>query len=395
MTACLKLHDGPQKMMQKRTKRLLEYNRYKALKDRGEKPDKKTVEHGEQFMAVNETLKEELPKLFALTKKLVEACLINFVQLQLQWHAIWRRKLSHAIDESKDSTTLANIIDAFVGDFRFFEGQLLSLGICNGSVLADAINPVGYLSPTTPLTGDGTASPRQTTSLDLTKSRTLSINNDVSPMLPQPDFGTRGNANFFGVDNGLQLGSGTYSNVNSTESNRRMRASSAVSSQSPHTPEIPGAYRSYSNSNTPISNPVRPTTAITRTTTDPIPSMPRQSLDTSNVYRPGDDATIVGRRSSGSTNTPSQITQQQASSPSGRFSGFFSSAMPMSDSPPTESPVDNCDVQKEFHIIFLAASIYPFNIDRARREAGYPYLTYVAGEVGSSFILHFLFRSLI
>lgn len=371
-------------MMQKRAKRLFEYNRYKALKDRGEKPDKKTVEHGEQFMAINETLKEELPKLFALTKKLVEACLINFIQLQLQWHAIWRRKLSQAIDESKDSTTLANIIEAFGGDFRFFEGQLLCLGICNGSVLADAINPVGYLSPTTTLTGDGTASPRQTTSLDLAKSRTLSVNNDVSPMLPQPDFGTRGNANFFGVDNGLQLGSGSYSTVNSTESNRRMRASSAVSSQSPHTPDIPGAYRSYSNNNTPVSSPARPTTAITRTTTDPIPSLSRQSLDTPNVYRPGDGATIVGRRSSGSTNPIVQTTQQQASSPSSRFSGFFSSAMPMSDSPPAESPVDNCDVQKEFHIIFLAASIYPFNIDRARREAGYPYLTYVAGEVGSS-----------
>lgn len=370
-------------MMQKRAKRLLEYNRYKALKDRGEKPDKKTVEHGEQFMAINDTLKEELPKLFALTKKLVEACLINFVQLQLQWHAIWRRKLSQAIDESKDATTLANIIEAFGGDFRFFEGQLLSLGICNGSVLADAINPVGYLSHTTTLTGDGTASPRQTTSLDLTKSRTLSVNNDVSPMLPQPDFGIRGNVNFFGVDNGLQLGSGSYSTVNSTESNRRMRASSAVSCQSSHTPEIPGAYRSYSNSNTPVSNQVRPTPAITRTTTDPIPSLSRQSLEPSNVYRPGDDATTVGRRSSGSTNALTQSTEQ-APSPSGRFSGYFSSAMPMSDSPPAESPVDNCDVQKEFHIIFLAASIYPFNIDRARREAGYPYLTYVSGEVGSS-----------
>lgn len=373
-------------MMQKRAKRLLEYNRYKVLKDRGEKPDKKTVEHGEQFMAINETLKEELPKLFALTKKLVEACLINFVQLQLQWHAIWRRKLSQAIDESKDYSSLASIIEAFVGDFPFFEGQLLSLGICNGSVLADGINRMGYLSPTTTLTGDGTASPRQTTSLDLTKSRTLSVNNDVSPMLPQPDFGTRGNANFFGVDNGLQLGSGSYSTVNPTESNRRMRASSSVSGQSPHTPDISGAYRSYSNTNTPVSNSVRPTTAITRTTTDPIPSLSRQSLDTSNVYRPGGDTTIVGRRSSGSTNPLTQIIQQ-ASSPSGRFSGFFSSAMPMSDSPPAESPVDNCDVQKEFRVIFLAASIYPFNIDRARREAGYPYLTYVAGEVGSSQIL--------
>ncbi len=398
MTTLLKLQEGPQKMMQKRNKRILEYTRYKALKDRGEKPDKKTAEQGEQFMAINETLKDELPKLFFLTKKLVEACLNSFVHLQLQWHAIWRRKLSQAIDGGKVPNTISEIVESFSGDFAFFERPLLRLGICNGSVLAEAIKPVNYssstptlagdgtinyLSPANTLIGDGTSSPRQASPLDLTKRRTLSINNDVSPMLPQPDFGTRGNASFFGVDNGLQLGSGSYSTSNTTESHRRMRASSAVSSQGPRTPELPGSYRSYSNSNTPNSNPVRPTTAITRTTTEPIPSLARQSLEKSAVFRPGEDTAFVGRPSSGSTYPEaSHHAQQRAPSPSDRFSGFFSSAMPMSDSPPAESPLDSPDVQKEFHIIFFAASIYPFNIDRARREAGYPYLTYVAGEVG-------------
>ena len=32
-------------------------------------------------------------------------------------------------------------------------------------------------------------------------------------------------------------------------------------------------------------------------------------------------------------------------------------------------------------MIFLAASVYEFNIDHARREAGFPYLTYSAGEI--------------
>jgi hypothetical protein len=36
---------------------------------------------------------------------------------------------------------------------------------------------------------------------------------------------------------------------------------------------------------------------------------------------------------------------------------------------------------KDLHVLFLVASIYEFNIDRARREGGYPYLTYVAGEI--------------
>lgn len=385
MTTLLKLHEGPQKLMQKRSKRIPDYTRFKAIKDRGEKPDKKTVEQGEQFMAINDTLKEELPKLFSLTKKLVEACLNNFVQLQVQWHIVWRKKLSQAIDDCKVPSQVSEIVESFSGDFAFSEAQVLALGLCNGSMLAEAINMVNFLSPTATLNGDGTASPRQASSLDLTKRRTLSISSDASPMLPQPDFGARGNATFFGVENGLQLASGSYSTSNTViEPNRRMRASSGVSTQGARTPEMPGTYRSYSNSNTPILVTARPTTAIARTTTEPSPpSVPRQSLDTSNLTRSGADSTFVARPASGSTYPPSvQNPQERASSPSGRFSGFFSSAMPMSDSPPTQSPTDPpVAARKEFHIIFLAASVYEFNIDRARREAGYPYLTYVAGEV--------------
>lgn len=32
-------------------------------------------------------------------------------------------------------------------------------------------------------------------------------------------------------------------------------------------------------------------------------------------------------------------------------------------------------------VLFVVASLYEFNIDRARQEGGYPYLTYVVGEV--------------
>lgn len=389
MTTLLKLHDGPQKLMQKRNKKMVDYARYKAVKDRGEKPDKKLTDQGEQFMAINDTLKDELPKLFGLTGKLVETCLNNFVQLQLQWHAIWRRKLNQAIDDCKVPNNVADIVTSFAGDFAFFEAQVLSLGICNGSMLADAVNLVNFLSPATTLNGDGAASPRQTSSLDLTKRRTLSISSDRSPMLPHPDFGTRN----FGADNGLQLAAALPSS-NQIEPNRRMRASSAVSSQGPRTPEMPGTHRLYLSNDTPASNPVRPTTAISRTITEPSPSGIRQSVESSHVNRLSEGPTLINRPTSGSTypqithsRPPSDSTYphavhdpQRASSPSTRYSGFFSSAMPMSDSPPTESPTDAFG-RNQFNVIFLAASVYEFNIDRARREAGYPYLTYVSGEV--------------
>ena len=380
--------------MQKRSKRLLDYARFKTIKDRGEKPEKKLTEQGEQFIAINETLKEELPKLFALTGKLVEACLNNFVQLQLQWNVIWRRKLSQAIDDCKVPGEISDIVDSFAGDFAFFEAQVLSLEICNGSMLADAFNQVSKLPPSTNGGVDGAASPGgASSSLDVTKRRTLSFTSDRSPMLPQPDFGTRN----FSVENGLQLATGGLVALNQDMSSRRARASSTVSSQGPRTPEVTSAYRSYFNGSS-VANSVRPITSISRTTTEPSPSLPRSSLDVPGGDRLSGEGPLMNRPRSGSTYPPpssarpngrsvestssqtSQDIHQRSSSPSSRFSGLFSSAMPMSDSPPEPIPTAPPG-SSEYKVLFLAASVYEFNIDRARKEAGYPYLTYVAGEV--------------
>lgn len=371
MTTLLKLHDGPQKLMLKRNKRVMDYARYKAIKDRGDKLDKKTSEQGEQYIAVNDTLKEELPKLFALTGKLVEACLNNFIQLQLQWQAVWRRKLSQAIDDHKVPTNVKEIVTAFTGDFQFVEAQVLSLGICNGSMLADAANLVGFLSPSTTLNGDdfaASSSSRQPSIQETSRRRTTSTSSEMSPVLPAPDFGGRENGSLFG---NMASASASIAHI---DTSRRMRASSSVSNNnSPQTPDVPGSYRSYSNSTTP-SNPAprRPNTATGRS------SMNRPSVETPDFNRIGEQSTLGNRPPSGTTYPP--INPPRSSSPTARYSGLFSSALPMSDSPRTDSPIDMQN-RRDFKVLFLAASVYEFNIDRARREAGYPYLTYVAGEV--------------
>lgn len=381
----LKLYEGPQKLTQKRNKRIMDYARFKAIKDRGDKPDKKTIEQGEQFIAVNDTLKDELPKLFSLTGKLVETCLNNFVQLQLQWQIIWRKKLSQAIDDSKVPSKTQDIINAFTGDFAYVEAQALSLGVCNGSMLNDAAN---FLSPSTTFNGDDSISQRQASSLEISKRRTLSFSSDKSPILPKPDFGGRSSGSFFAIGDGIQLAPAGQPTGNYVEPSRRMRASSTLSGHSPRTPEVPGSYHSYSNSTTPVSStPGRLITTTGRTFTESSPALSRPSVDHSSISHLSEDSTRFGRHSSGST-YPSggPISQHRAASPSARYSGFFSSAMPMSDSPRNQSPAPG-QSQKDFNVIFLAASVYEFNIDRARKEAGYPYLTYVAGEVSLTFFL--------
>ena len=384
MQTLLKLHDGPQRFMHKRAKRVMDYARYKALKEKGDKPDKKTSDYKDQFIALNDTLKEELPKLFSLTGKLVEACLNNFVQLQLQWLIVWRRKLSQAIDVENVPDRLSKIIAAFSGDYSITEAQVFSLGIINGSLLADVTNVVTYhhLSPTTTLDGD-VSSPRQSsTATNDSRSRTLSQSSEISPSLPQPDLGNR-YSNSLGLSH---LGGNIYQNgpANQGETGYRIRANSTASSRSPATPEMPGGWRTYSNSSTPMaSSSNRPSTSTNHG--NDTPSLPRLSVDTPGFNRLSGESQSMARPLSGSTYHTAMRDAQGRSSPPNRYSSFFNSAMPMSDSPRPDTPPEGLQ-KKEFNVLFLAASVYEFNIDRSRREAGYPYLTYIAGEVSSSIL---------
>ena len=62
--------------------------------------------------------------------------------------------------------------------------------------------------------------------------------------------------------------------------------------------------------------------------------------------------------------------------------GAFSSAMPMDEPGPLSPNEESQPISEDgFNVLFLAASLFEFNIDKERREAGFPYLTYVQGEV--------------
>ena len=388
MTTLLKLHDGPQRLMDKRKKRVMDFAKYKAVRDRGEKPDKKTTEQGEQFLAINETLKDELPKLFALTGKLVEACLNNFVQLQLQWQSVWKRKLVQAIELHEVPRSFSAIFVDFSGDFRYTEAQVLSLGVCNGSLLADTANLVNlsYLTPGTTISDDNSsrrpsvatdgnrARATSTNTMENPRVRQYSASSALSPMLPSPDLGR--------PTEGLGLGPHLINSGHQPGTGRRVRASSTASSRSPVTPDIPGGWRNYSNAPAPPpTHSNRPSTSTGRpneTHSLPVPNRGEgQVLDSqSGRMRPDSESSrFMAPRQAPAPNANKHYSQ------SDRASGVFSSAMPMSDSPRGQSPENDEEHVPKYKILFLAASVYEFNIDRARREAGYPYLTYVAGEV--------------
>ena len=411
MKTLIRMYDGPQKIVQKRNKRIIDYARFRAMKARNEKPDKRTQEQSEQFEALNDTLKEELPRLYFLSGKLAEACLSNFIELQILWQTTWQFKLKSILDEHQVSESLAEIVGSFSGDFGFEKDKVLDLGICNGSVLGEVSH---FLSPQTTRTGTGTdGASSQRPSLTSTRSRAISFNSSTSPVSshhqhhpppPPPVFSpsyTSGFARSPTVESPLSRP--RHLPFGNTPPSRadRTRAGSTISNPGARSPEI-----ITPSSTTRSFSAVNPGSTATGHN-----EVPRLALNTTTRNVDMSNAAIRRSIESPSTTTsPASASNyfnysaqelQRAISPSTRpFSGIFSSAMPMSDSPRTSRPASPSlgstaggrerDARGSMtspltipRALFAVASREEFNVDRSKMEAGYPYLTYVSGEVCS------------
>lgn len=333
---------------------------------RGEKPDKRLQQDEDHYNAVNETLKEELPKLYTLTKKLVEACLRNFIDLQADWMHTWKLKTAPFTTDTARlpddiGQYIASLQSTFGQDSAEWEARIASLGICNGSTLAEAQN---FLSPATTWTHDDSSSSYKVRPSTMGSSRrAMSVDGEQAQHgTPMSSYRISGNLGFspspllgnFAAPDGMS---------GSTPANRT-RASSAMSSRGPSTPQslsaqyVPGAL-----------NSTRPSTSSEPRHVGSSNSAPRLDIE---IARELEHETSFFLDQE---NESSRLSRSPE-----RFSGIFHSALPMSDSPPSSSP--HLAEDGDARVLFLAASLFEFNIDGSRREAGYPYLRYVPGEVG-------------
>ncbi|KAK4560992.1 hypothetical protein LTR86_004947 [Recurvomyces mirabilis] len=356
MITCIKLHEGPQNAINKRKKRIVDYAKCKSIEKRGEKPDKKTIEAAEMYMAINDQLKIDLPKLYSLTASLVQACLTCFLDIQLTWYNMWERKLKPILEESQIPTSIEQIEPAFRPDYDIVKSRLLELSICNGALLADSAN---FLSPANTIVADPELSLKRPSTLD--SKRTQSISSDHSPNL-QPINKRHSSGYVHGYD-------GT---PGGPRDGGRIRSNSSLSTRgTPSQTPASGvsANRPWSSANTPSSSfsASRPSTANPQPVAMSAFQQPtRPSLDTGRSPRPGSGQTYFTAR-------PELDTQ--------RFSGLFSSALPPELQPEAGRPVTPTPETPDMHVMFVCASLFEFSIDKTRKEAGYPYLTYVQGEV--------------
>lgn len=352
MIQCIKLHEGPQAAINKRKKKIVDYAKCKSDERRGQKPDKKAVEASDAYVALNETLKAELPQLYDLTAKLVQSCLHCFLDIQLKWHSTWERKLRPILEAADIPNSIQQIEPAFRPDFAEVEKNLIQLSICNGTLKMETAN---FLSPTTTLVDNSEQSsmikPQRPSTMD-SSNRTLSVGSEPSTT---PNGRRHSGIYYQGPDQPTPLES-------------RIRSNSSLSNRAPHSGQTPGsnasANRPWSHSNTPTSSfsLSRPVTA-----NPPSAGYYRQSSDNQRSPRPESNATYF-------TAKPDFDSH--------RFSGLFQSALPpeMGAAPQTPSSPSRA-APEDMNVLFVCASLFEFSIDKTRKEAGYPYLQYVQGEV--------------
>ena len=353
----IKCYGNPSLAMKKRAKRRLDYEKAVQLKKSGKKVDKQLSELVEQYEALNETLKKELPMLSANTEKIGNICLGNFVNIQAKWFSIWKEKVKVVLGDSH-VPELSEVVTTFQREFKDMEDHINSIGILNPTLK----------TRTSQSTTDETLTKTRSRPAELSpRGRGLSVNSDLVPTLPTPDFGKRHSGHFTAASPGAQVPSPSHFYYRDYYGGLNLNGHARGGSGSPVAPEAPSGPRPSA----PGSG--RPSTG--------------RSFDSSAGQRPSIDsnaqATTQSRRDSQSTfgsNFPGQENR--------RFSGLFHSALPLPDETEDSRKTSRASSRERpatngYNILWLAASLFEFNIETTKHEAGYPYLTYQAGEASS------------
>jgi hypothetical protein len=357
--------------MKKREKRRADYEKILAAKKSGSKISEKEQTKLDQYEALTETLKSELPMLFEKTETIANLLLGHLVVINTRWYDVWQRKVSVVLEEKDIPKTLDDVVVTFNREFEFVERETQKLGIVNGSINTnlEKVSSAGKPSTDTTDTRSKSTDTRKGRPSDLSsRSRGLSATSDRSPSLPTPDFAKRLSGSQF-----------TFSPITST------------------TPNVPQfAYQTQPYQNQPYQNQPYSTShsragSGSPATPDPRnlgrPSTSRSYTSDSGAMRMSNDYNTQPRRESGSTYTSSHHIDGPPISASTRpYSGIFHSAMPLPDGPEDSARSSRAssrdrNVSGGYNVLYLAASLFEFNIEATKSEAGYPYLTYQAGEV--------------
>lgn len=263
------------------------------------------------------------------------------------------------LGDCPDTPDLKEIVSSFQRDYPYAVEQLSNIGILNPAYK-------GRTSQSTTISVDESLLKVRSRPSDIDSARSRGLSVDQVPVLPTPDFAKRNSGSF--TMSPTTMASGTapspyqyyyrdhYAGIHSHQ----------PGAASPLSPEVAGSARSFAGTGA----------ASTRPSTG-------RSFDSGGLPRQSSDSAAPQHlRDSNTTFNSSYLSQDNR-----RFSGLFHSALPLPDG--TEgsqrssraSSRDRGPATDGYNVLWLAASLFEFNIATTKHEAGYPYFVYQAGEV--------------
>ena len=403
-----------QKTIEQRKKFLLHYVKHKQAIDRGEKPDPELVASAEKFTTINDTLKHELPLLYEKTKCVMRNLMTLFMSLQKEWYKTCSKKILPLLESEPQHTTsirydLESYVERFNADYRLQQETANRLGIVNQTLLQHISS---MTSPVPNMASDGNGSARTSSS-----RRTESMSSEASVMDAR-----KRNSGGYGPRSQMRSMDGPPRSMDGPPRSmdgppRSMdgqpRSMDGPPRSSPVGPAYPPVFPAGGATGRPGlgSASLREARALSPTSDASEITLVRAERSNSNRSRTHsykgfdgtfemDDRSLTGSsifdfppQLGASFLSPTQTSLQTMSSPSSqpasrpgstRQSGVFNSALPMSESPMRGSVEDlpaTPGETEEPEVLFLAASLFEFNIAHDRREGGIPYLVYVPGEI--------------
>ncbi|KAF7867254.1 hypothetical protein EAF04_005337 [Stromatinia cepivora] len=360
--AVIRLYTGPTEFMKKRSKRRVDYEKWMAAKANGKKSDDKLLSLVKEYDALNETLKTDLPRLSALTSEIGRKVLARLICNQTSWYYIWQEKVKTVLDANQIPMSVHEIVQSFDRDYKYVLAQTQELRLINGTLEVDCFLDRLDSTPLASIKDNESIKTKGRLSDSSARPRGLSsaAQHDTSPSLPTPDFVKRHSGQF---------------------------SFSPILANAPgfpaHAPYLPAAYstgHSRAGSGSPAADASAP-----RLYGSSRPSTSR-SITSDNGGIPRISTDLGHRRESSSTQASASYMVDGPLRDQRPFSGIFHSAMPLPDGPEDSARSSRASSMDRTHgsrynVIYLAASLFEFNIEATKKEAGYPYLTYSAGEI--------------
>ncbi|KAI7905910.1 uncharacterized protein BX663DRAFT_580985 [Cokeromyces recurvatus] len=95
----LKVFENPAQVIHKRSMKMIDYDRVRDMKLKGDIPDKALQESADAYVSINAQLVEELPIFFGLTKKFFDILISELALVQIKFYKLMQKEWRNLIEQ--------------------------------------------------------------------------------------------------------------------------------------------------------------------------------------------------------------------------------------------------------------------------------------------------------